>query len=413
MHQSHNHCSNSKNVKMERSGEQEIRDLSIDKAEYPESLVNAAVEYELPFALYRLPGDEDKIYFQMSLQSLELLERVQLEELDKGFLFSKFDGEKYYLKADLCWNSREQRVILSQSSANKDKLDEILEFIQKHRSFNGGLHKLPSGRQEKADETFLDLVRDGVKQIENGLFEKIVPSRAHLLPEVNDSTCIESFNRLCNSYPNAFVSLFSAEETGSWLGATPELLVQTEDNKDFRTVALAGTQPFEGQDLRTVAWTQKEIEEQAMVSRYIINCFKKIRLREFEEHGPRTVIAGNLVHLKTSFSVDMEATNFPQLGSVMLELLHPTSAVCGMPLEQSLNFLKENEELDRRFYSGFLGPVNVADNTSIFVNLRCLEYTEDGAKLYAGAGVTIDSIPESELEETELKFDTLRKIILK
>ena len=77
---------------------------------------------------------------------------------------------------------------------------------------------------------------------------------------------------------------------------------------------------------------QKDIEEQALVERYVISCFKKIRLREYDEHGPKTMIAGNVLHLKTEFEVDMVATNFPQLGSVMLNLLHPTSAVCGMPL---------------------------------------------------------------------------------
>ena len=60
-----------------------------------------------------------------------------------------------------------------------------------------------------------------------------------------------------------------------------------------------------------------------MVSRFIINCFKKIRLREFEEIGPRTSKAANLVHLKTDYLVNTKEVNFPQLGTVMLELLHP------------------------------------------------------------------------------------------
>ena len=53
--------------------------------------------------------------------------------------------------------------------------------------------------------------------------------------------------------------------------------------------------------------------------------------------------AGNLLHLKTEFAADMTATNFPQLGSVMLKLLHPTSAVCGMPHDKALQFLRDNE----------------------------------------------------------------------
>lgn len=56
-------------------------------------------------------------------------------------------------------------------------------------------------------------------------------------------------------------------------------------------MALAGTQPASGENpLKSAAWTQKEIEEQALVCRYIVDCFKKIRLREYEEHGPKTIM---------------------------------------------------------------------------------------------------------------------------
>ena len=160
-----------------------------------------------------------------------------------------------------------------------------------------------------------------------------------------------------------------------------------------------------------MAWTQKEIEEQALVCRYIINCFKKIRVREYLEHGPKTVVAGNVMHLKTDYEVDMKEINFPQLGSVMLKLLHPTSAVCGMPLEAAMKFLLENEGYDREFYSGFLGPVNYQYESHIFVNLRCLQILEDTVRLYAGAGVTLDSVPQLEWEETEIKMKNMMGVI--
>ena len=164
-------------------------------------------------------------------------------------------------------------------------------------------------------------------------------------------------------------------------------------------------------NIKSVAWTEKEIEEQALVCRYIISCFKKIRLREYEERGPRTVTAGNVVHLKTEFEVDTVATNFPLLTSVMLNLLHPTSAVCGMPLENAQQFLKANEGYDRAYYTGFLGPVNVKNESHLFVNLRCMQVLTKSALLYAGAGVTIDSDPQKEFEETELKMEAILNII--
>ena len=148
-----------------------------------------------------------------------------------------------------------------------------------------------------------------------------------------------------------------------------------------------------------------------MVSRYIIDCFKKIRLREFDEIGPRTVKAGNLTHLKTAFKVDMELTNSPMLGSTMLELLHPTSAVCGMPRELADEFIKTHEGYQRSLYAGFLGPVGFNGNSDLFVNLRCIQLDENKARLYAGAGITEYSNPEKEYQETSNKMQTMLKVL--
>ena len=125
----------------------------------------------------------------------------------------------------------------------------------------------------------------------------------------------------------------------------------------------------------------------------------------------KTVKAGNLMHLKTTFSVDMEDVNFPQLGNVMLDLLHPTSAVCGMPMIPAARFLMENEKYDRQYFSGYLGPVNVDKDINIFVNLRCARIYSDGGLIFAGAGVTEDSDAESEWNETNIKFQTLLNVI--
>jgi isochorismate synthase len=107
----------------------------------------------------------------------------------------------------------------------------------------------------------------------------------------------------------------------------------------------------------------------------------------------------------------MKEVNYPQLGSVMLKLLHPTSAVCGMPMEPSFKFIQENEPHEREFYAGYLGPVNIEFESHIYVNLRCLKWRGDHIFLYAGAGVTIDSLPQQEVEEVEIKMDTIQKAL--
>ena len=95
----------------------------------------------------------------------------------------------------------------------------------------------------------------------------------------------------------------------------------------------------------------------------------------------------------------------------MLELLHPTSAVCGMPKEATLAYIQENEGFDRSYFSGYLGPVNVLNETNIFVNLRTMNISGSQARLFAGAGIIANSNPEKEWHETEIKMDTLLSVL--
>ncbi|MGV3639265.1 MAG: chorismate-binding protein, partial [Adhaeribacter sp.] len=68
---------------------------------------------------------------------------------------------------------------------------------------------------------------------------------------------------------------------------------------------------------------------------------------------------------------------------------------------------------DRAYYSGFLGPVQVDGESHIYVNLRCMQLFEQAALLYAGAGITAESEPEKEWLETDMKMDTMYRIIRK
>jgi len=389
---------------------------TITETEYFSLFIDYAVKQNFSVALWRLPN-ESKIQLVISKRPETLKYTATLEDLPSGFIVAPFDAaaDRIYLKADYSF---------SFSNGQLNEAATSLEILS-----NGWLTDLVSGKTEEkinpqvhfnktssASTTdvdfFLRLVRTGISEIEQGSFEKVVLSRTLGVELSNNFDISVAFQKLCALYSNALISFVSIPERGSWLGASPELLVSVENGRTFKTTALAGTLPFsEGINLRNVAWTQKDIEEQALVERYIISCFKKIRLREYEEHGPRTVVAGNLMHLKSDFTVDMLATNFPQLGSVMLQLLHPTSAVCGVPLDTSLEFIHKLEGYNRQLYTGYLGPVNFNNRIDIFVNLRCLQLLPQQAILYAGAGITQDSIPEKEWEETELKLNTLLKVI--
>jgi isochorismate synthase len=375
----------------------------INEKSFLHQTIQDALNQGFPFSLWKTPDQNEK-HLIISQRGLTFVDEVNLEESTPGFVFAPFlpDQQKIIFPADLLF--RFENGVLKEVPSQ-----DAFNFKSEETSSVFAFSVKPSENSNQRD--FKNLVKLSLEKIELGEFEKIVPSRFKDIPIDKRFDLLNAFEVLCEKNPHALVSLVSSTETGTWMGATPELLVSVKENK-FKTIALAGTLPYAPEmNLKSVAWTQKEIEEQALVCRYIISCFKKIRLREYDEHGPKTTVAGNVMHLKTDYEVDMQATNFPQLGSVMLKLLHPTSAVCGMPLENSVTFLKENEGYDRQFYSGYLGPVNIKKESHVFVNLRCMQLFSEKIRLYAGAGVTADSIVEMEWNETEMKMSNLQKII--
>jgi isochorismate synthase len=95
----------------------------------------------------------------------------------------------------------------------------------------------------------------------------------------------------------------------------------------------------------------------------------------------------------------------------MLNLLHPTSAVCGTPKEAALAWILQTEKHERELYSGYLGPINLASETHLFVNLRTVKIRGENAYYFAGCGITEDSIPEKEWQETQMKCQTLQRVI--
>lgn len=397
-----------------------VKESSASLAHSPFSAVQRAFfayayKHGRPVAAWRLPHQEQQ-HVITDLSGSGRLPDLPLELLPTGFIARPFQEQDAasFIRADVHYVAGTVRASLADSVAAPIAWRAIKKQLATTTIIPYAIASNSSGADTDR-QRFTDTVATAVQAIEAGHFHKVVPSRrkAIVLPAGFDLTT--AFQRLCDAYPAAFVSVFSIPGVGSWLGASPETLVSTyrqNGRSAFRTMALAGTQVARGQDaLKNASWRQKEIEEQAMVSRYIINCFKEIRLREFDENGPKTVAAGNLLHLRTDFTVDMEATNFPDLGSTMLNLLHPTSAVCGMPKEAALAFLQQHEDYDRSFFSGYLGPVNINEATHIFVNLRCMQLLTQKAWLYAGAGITVDSEPEREWKETEMKMNTLLRVI--
>ncbi len=375
--------------------------------------ISKVIQTHFPLAIWQLPNS-DQIQVLVDITSKEEHHSSDIECSDNCFYLNPFAVNHpinpMVLSGDILIKIQNQSVETTLSSTlSGNEIEEFENVLADEQINRKKLEKTSINPQPDYEQ----MVSEAVDKIKDGAISKVVLSRYKDFDLPEDFNVLTFFEQLTNKYTNAFCYYLQTQTYGSWMGATPEKLIAVENDQFFSTDALAGTQVLaDDQDLSDIAWRQKEIEEQAMVSRYIINCFKKIRLREFEEIGPRTAKAGALVHLKTTFKVDMRATNSPKLGSTMLELLHPTSAVCGYPLDLAKAFINSHEDYQRELYAGFLGPVGIDGDTRLFVNLRCMQLFQKKARLYAGAGITQDSNPEKELIETENKMKTLLNVLM-
>lgn len=384
-------------------------------------LVALALSSGRPVALWRLPGAAHaRLCLSLRVEAAYVGLPPALEaSAPAGFAFFPFQDSDHnpplFLPADVYFDlARPDEVRVSAAAAAR-----LPQLRQQFAALpEPGLlawHVRPRHAPRPATQPEYEaLVRAGVEAMRAGTVQKVVSSRAvhRALPDGFDA--LRAFEELQARYPTAFVSLVSAPGAGTWLGATPEVLAEVGEDQIFRTMALAGTQPLlPGHAPSEAIWRQKEIEEQALVARYIVNCFKQLRLREYQETGPRTVAAGDVLHLRTDFAVDLGNVPFATLGTDMLRLLHPTSAVSGMPRQAALDFLKQHEGYDRAYYAGFLGPVNLPEPGAarLYVNLRCLQLRPQQAVLYAGTGLTPDSDPTKEWQETELKLRTIGAVL--
>ena len=339
------------------------------------------------YAIYRLPHeDHATMITQTEGNPVELHSLAELNG-KQGFVVAPFE-----LKAD-----QPVVVIRADESRNVEcgmwNVECGMRFVGPHSTFH--------------DHYSIDFANYHA-QLKNDHFRKIVLARC-ADEKIEGLEPMELFYRACEMYPRLFIALVDTPQTGCWLTATPEILLDGKGH-DWRTIALAGTMKLEGDQLNgegeTLSWSTKNIQEQRIVSTYITECLEQFT-GDFREEGPRTVRAANLVHLRSDFTFKLDDNN--HIGDI-LNTLHPTPAVCGLPKREAFQFIVKNEHTPRRYYSGFMGPMG-QDETHLYVSLRCMNIDGDTCHLYAGGGLLKDSTEEQEWQETEAKMETMRRLI--
>ncbi|RZJ49539.1 MAG: isochorismate synthase, partial [Chryseobacterium sp.] len=306
---------------------------------------------------------------------------------EKGFVFASFDEKQLILIPE-----NESEIITSDQETIEFNPTESNDLI-----FDA-----------EAKKQYEDLVSKGIEAIKKEEFKKVVLSRSEIV-DLAEFDFVNTFERLIQLYPTTFSYCFFHPEIGFWMGATPEQLLKANGNA-FETTALAGTQKANSEV--EISWQQKEKDEQQYVTDFIVKRLREVAF-SVEVTEPYSIKAGSIWHIKTDISGVLNENSTLE---EVIDTLHPTPAVCGLPKKKAKAFIIENENYDRTFYTGFLGELNssLASNaisSDLFVNLRSMQIQDNKAILYMGCGITKESIPEKEWEESVNKSMTMKRVL--
>ncbi|GAC1524058.1 MAG: isochorismate synthase [Thermoleophilaceae bacterium] len=263
-----------------------------------------------------------------------------------------------------------------------------------------------------APEHFEAAVERAVERIARGDVTKVVLAREVRVhgPAPFDPAAI--YDALRAGFPSCYRYLVGTPDA-AFVGASPELLVRREGQR-LQTVALAGTRrrsadPSVDAHLgEQLMRSPKDREEQAIVTRRIERTLAPVSVWVAAAEEPMLVRVLNVQHLATPIRAQLtEALSCVELAG----LLHPTPAVAGEPRDQALSLIPALEGLDRGWYAGPVGWMDLAEDGEFCVALRCALLRSSVAHLYAGEGIVRDSVPAEELAANEAKLSALLPLL--
>ena len=268
-------------------------------------------------------------------------------------------------------------------------------------------------RPDPEPDEYADAVDRATTWIRNGELRKVVLARTMLVDAGRTLEPKQLLWRLRATDPDCYA--FAAPQPNAasdavLVGATPELLVRRR-GRVVEATPLAGSSQRFGDASRDRAsadrlfGSSKDREEHAVVVEDVARVLRAFCDDLVHPHEPELLGTANVWHLATPFHGrlhDPAVTALELVGA-----LHPTPAVCGTPRDVAREALEELEPIERGGYAGPVGWMEATGDGEWAIALRCAEITRSTARLFAGAGIVADSVPEAEVDETERKFRAL------
>lgn len=262
----------------------------------------------------------------------------------------------------------------------------------------------PASRQDGDPKSFEHQVERLVQHIQHGEVSKVVAAReVHLAFAAAAPDAVATVLGLSEAAPECLRFLFRSGPA-AFLGATPEQLLHKR-GRVLETEALAGSIDARAESPeRNLQASAKDLEEHALVVSAITSALASVCDSPELPARPGVRRLKHLLHLCTPIHARL---NRDVHVLELIERLHPTPAVGGVPTLAALELIGQTEAFDRGWYAGAIGWFDAQGDGDFNVALRSGLVRSERAWLYAGAGIVRESQASLEYAETTWKLSAM------
>lgn len=279
-----------------------------------------------------------------------------------------------------------------------------LETLDKTTALQPLVKQSDLNKRQKADQaTWCAWVEQALVKIKQGTLIKVVlanETEFQLTQSVNAKDFLaasEKQNQGCYHF------LWAENAQLSFVGSTPERLFQRCNNQ-LTTEALAGTAAVTDDELinrQQADWLlndRKNLNENWLVVKDILHNIKTFT-EQIQIQGIALKPLRKVQHLVRHIQALLKSG---VSDADLLQAIHPTAAVSGLPQQAAKQALAEIEQFDRHWYAGTLGIIT-KEEAEFCVTIRSAFIESNRIRIFAGAGIVEESDPLTEWREIDRK----------
>lgn len=215
------------------------------------------------------------------------------------------------------------------------------------------------------------------------------------------------FNRLNQINPSPHQAILHTADF-SLISNSPESLFIKTKNK-LQTYPIKGTLPKnqDPQILLNSAKDQAELEMIVDLERNDLGKIAKPGTVKVTKHRYLESYS-NVHHTLSEISCTLQPkTKFSQI----IQSIFPGGSVTGCPKFRTCQYIHDLEPNLREYYCGSLGYLDTSGNAQFNILIRTILTTNQETVFHSGGGITIQSNPQEEYQETLIKAENLTKVL--